>query len=135
MSDMFAPVPVSTPLHIVAVGCLSPTTVVLAVVGEVDMATAPVLRERLIGVLRVDPPEVIEVDLTGATFLDCAGVGALVAARNAALQVGCRLRVCHLQPIVRRLLEVTGLLGALTASTVHADGRPAAALSTVLASD
>ena len=123
MSDMFAPATVPTPLHIVAVGRWSPTTVTLAAVGEVDMATAPVLLERLIGVLRVDHPEVVEVDLTGVRFLDCAGVGALVAARNAALQVGCRLRVCHLQPIVHRVLEITGLLGALTASTVLADGR------------
>jgi anti-anti-sigma factor len=123
MSDMFAPLTVPTPLHIVAVGCSSPSTVTVAVVGDVDMATSPVLRERLISVLRVDDPAVVEVDLTGVTFLDCAGIGALVAARNAALQVGCRLRVCHLQPIVRRILEVAGLLGALTASIVHADGR------------
>jgi anti-anti-sigma factor len=93
------------------------------------MATAPLLRQRLIGVLRGDHPEAVEVDLTGVTFLDCAGVGALVAARNAALRIGCRMRVCHLQPIVRRILAVTGLLNALNVPTVHPD-RPPTGLNT-----
>jgi hypothetical protein len=39
---------------------------------------------------------------------------ALVAVRNADVHVGCQVRACHPQPIVRRVLEVTGLLDVLT---------------------
>lgn len=84
-------------------------------VGEVDLATATALCDRLLSVLHDHIPAVLDVDLAGVTFLDCAGLGALVAVRNAAVQAGSQLRVTHPQPIVRRVLEVTGLLGVLTA--------------------
>jgi anti-anti-sigma factor len=87
------------------------------VIGEVDLATAPVLRDQLLGVLHDYNPDLLDVDLGGVTFLDCAGIGALVGVRNAAVQAGRQMRVTHPQPIVRRILEVTGLLGVLTAPT------------------
>jgi anti-anti-sigma factor len=95
----------------------SPGTARVAVTGEVDLATAPALRERLLGVLHEQSPDLIDVDLAGVTFLDCAGIGALVAVHNAAVQAGRRMRVTRPQPIVRRVLEVTGLLGVFTAPT------------------
>jgi anti-anti-sigma factor len=88
------------------------------VTGEVDLATTPVLRERLLRVLRDQRPDLLDVDLAGVTFLDCAGIGALVAVRNAALHAGGQLRVSHPQPIVRWVLKVTGLLGVVTAPTI-----------------
>jgi anti-anti-sigma factor len=91
------------------------STVRVAVVGEVDLATAHLLRDRLLGVLREQAPAVLYVDLAGVSFLDCTGIAALVAVRNAARHTGRRVRVTHLQPMVRRVLAVTGLLGPLTA--------------------
>jgi anti-anti-sigma factor len=114
------PVTAPTALPIVAQNSQSPTTARVSVVGELDMATAPVMRERLVRVLQAQRPAVLEIDLAGVTLLDCAGVRALVAVRTAALQVGCRMQVRHLQPIVRQVLDVTGLLGVLTAPTVQA---------------
>ncbi|HEU4421123.1 MAG TPA: STAS domain-containing protein [Pilimelia sp.] len=93
----------------------SPATARVAVVGEVDLATAYLLRDRLLGVLREQAPAVLDVDLAGVTFLDCTGISALVAVRNAAVHAGRQMRVSHPQPIVRRVLDVTGLLGILTA--------------------
>jgi anti-anti-sigma factor len=93
----------------------SPTTARVAVVGEVDLATAHLLRDRLLDVLREQAPAVVDVDLAGVTFLDCTALSALVAARNAAVHAECQVRVSRPQPIVRRVLEVTGLLGAFTA--------------------
>jgi anti-anti-sigma factor len=93
----------------------APSTVRVAVVGEVDLATAHLLRDRLLGVLREQAPAVLDVDLAGVTFLDCTGISALVAVRNAAMNTGRQVRVTHPQPIVRRVLDVTGLLGPLTA--------------------
>jgi anti-anti-sigma factor len=85
------------------------------VIGEVDLATAAALRERLLAVLHGPAPAVLDVDLAGVTFLDCTGVSALVAVRNAAVYAGRHVRVAHPQPIVRRVLDLTGLLGVLTA--------------------
>lgn len=96
----------------------SPATVRVAVAGEVDLATTPALRERLLRMLRDHRPDLLDVDLAGVTFLDCTGIGALVAVHNAALHAGGQLQVSHPQPIVRRVLEVTGLLGVVTPPTV-----------------
>jgi anti-anti-sigma factor len=93
----------------------SPTTARVAVVGEVDLATAHLLRDRLLSVLRDQAPAVVDVDFAGVNFLDCTAIGALVAARNAAIHAGRQVRVSQPQPIVRRVLELTGLLGVFTA--------------------
>jgi anti-anti-sigma factor len=117
MSTKLSPVTASAPLHIVAMSCPSPATARLAVAGEVDLATAPVLRDRLLGVLRDESPAVLDVDLAGVTLLDCAGIGALVGVRNAAVHAGCQMWVSNPQPIVRRVLAVTGLLDVFTTPT------------------
>jgi anti-sigma B factor antagonist len=109
----------------------SPATIRVAVVGELDLATATVLRDRLLDLLfGQDPAAVLEVDLAGTTFMDCTGLSALIVARNAAVQTGRRMRVCHPQPIVHRVLAVTGLLDLLAAPFVvprevaHSPGFP-----------
>jgi anti-anti-sigma factor len=93
----------------------SPDTARAAVVGEVDLATAPELRDRLLNVFRKYPPAALLVDLSGVTFLDCTGLGALIAVRNAAVRVDCHLRVTSPPPFVHRILDLTGLLSVLTA--------------------
>jgi anti-anti-sigma factor len=105
-------VTVLTQLHLDTT-CPSPSTVRVAVTGEVDMATATVLRDRLLDVLDGQSPSVLEVDLAGVTFLDCAGLGALVAVCKAAVRTGRQMRVTHPQPFVREVLAVTGLLTLL----------------------
>jgi anti-anti-sigma factor len=114
MSTTLSPVTALFQLHL-DTSRPAPSTVRVAVVGEVDLATAHVLRDRLLGVLREQAPAVLDVDLAGVTFLDCTGIGALVAVRNAAMHTGRQVRVTHPQPIVRRVLDATELLGPLTA--------------------
>lgn len=46
-------------------------------------------------------------------------------ARDAALRTGCQLRIMNPQRIVRRVLELTGLLGVLTATFDRAPLLPA----------
>ena len=110
----FLPVNASTQLHI-DITYPSPAAAWVAVSGEVDLATAEVLRDRLLGVLRDEATTVLCVDLAGVTFLDCAGISALVAVRNAAVRTGRQMRVTHAHPIVRRVLDLTGLLDGFTA--------------------
>jgi anti-anti-sigma factor len=114
MSITLSPVTALTQLHLDTIWP-APSTARVAVIGELDLATAPVLRNRLLGVLREQAPAIVEVDLAGVTFLDCTAISALVAVRNAAIQAGGQMRVSHPQPIVRRVLEVTGLLDLFTA--------------------
>jgi anti-sigma B factor antagonist len=77
---------------------------VLAVSGEVDMATAPRLRRDVLAALR-DAPEALVLDLTGVTFLGSAGLTVLVEARRSA---GTALRVAA-GHAARRTIEVAGL--------------------------
>jgi anti-anti-sigma factor len=114
MSTPFSPMTALAPLHLAA-SYPSPSTARVAVTGEVDLATAPALRDVLLRVLQEQTCVLLDVDLAGVTFLDCAGVGALVAVRNAAVRAGRQLRVSHPRPIVGRVLDLTGLLGVLTA--------------------
>ncbi|SDM17293.1 STAS domain-containing protein [Allokutzneria albata] len=76
---------------------------VVTVAGEIDIATAPRLRTALLAECG-DHDELV-VDLAGVSHLDCAGVGALLAARAA---VG-RLRLVGAHGIVLRVLEILGV--------------------------
>jgi anti-anti-sigma factor len=66
--------------------------VVAEVSGDVDIATAPWLRDTLLLAIQQCGPA-ISVDLQGVTFLDCAGVNALLAAAHRARLEGGQVRV------------------------------------------
>jgi len=114
MYATFLPVTRSQQLTVDA-HCASPGTVRVAVAGEIDLASRDVLRVRLHNVLSTLHPRRIEVDLAGVTFLDCSGLTVLVVLGQAAARSGCRLRITNPQPLVRRILELTGVLEVLTA--------------------
>jgi anti-anti-sigma factor len=65
---------------------------VLALVGELDAGTAPELLTTLYDAIDQAPRDVT-VDLSMVTFMDCAIVGSLVAARSRAGAHGLRLTV------------------------------------------
>ena len=115
MSPTFSPVTPLVQLRI-DTSCPSPAFVRVAVVGEIDLATADVLHAGLRSVLSAQLPHRVEIDLAGVSFMDCTGLTVLVVARDAALRTGCQLRITNPQPIVRRVLELTGLLGILAAT-------------------
>jgi anti-anti-sigma factor len=82
-------------------------TVLVCPVGELDLATAPIL-ERVLETLVADPPA-IELDLSGITFVDCAGLRPIREALQRASHSLTRVRVSGARPMVRRVLELTGL--------------------------
>jgi anti-anti-sigma factor len=84
-----------------------PGPLVVAAAGEVDLDTAPLLRVALFDA--VDRRSVVCRDLTEVTFLSAAGVNALIAARNQALETGSRLTVRGARGITRRVLQVCGV--------------------------
>ncbi len=80
----------------------------LDVAGEVDVYSAPTLRERLAELLEATEPDVI-VNLTEVTFLDSTGIGTLVAALNRAVALGgTLLLVCDHERLLK-LFRITGL--------------------------
>lgn len=96
--------------------CPSPSVVRVAVAGQIDLATVGELHDGLRPVLSAPLPRFIDVDLAGVTFMDCTGLSVLATARNAAVRNGRQLQVTNPQPIVRRILDLSGLLGVLTAT-------------------
>ena len=94
------------------------TTVRLRVDGELDMATAGRVEERVVTALTGDPrQDRVVLELGGLTFCDSSGLDALLAARAEADRRGVDLRVAGPQGIVRRSLEITGLLEVLGEET------------------
>jgi anti-anti-sigma factor len=86
-------------------------TIVLA--GEADSTTIDRLRQVLFDAVGQRPMRVT-VDLRGLIFIDSSSIGALVAARRAAVEHRCEFRVGHPQGQVLRVLTVAGVLGVLT---------------------
>jgi anti-sigma B factor antagonist len=81
--------------------------VIAAVTGDIDISTVTRLRERLFEL--AGNGGILIVDLNRVTFIDSAGLGALVgAARRAAAHGGSLHAVCA-RPQTRKLLWLTGV--------------------------
>ena len=80
--------------------------------GEVELHNAPRLREELRRVCESSHPCCV-VDMSKVSFIDSTGVGVLVGALKRAREHQGTLTIACPQPRVRRVFEITGLLGAL----------------------
>jgi anti-sigma B factor antagonist len=81
---------------------------VVTISGEIDIASGPQLRDQLLGIIRRHDARIV-LDLTGVTFIDCAGINVLMATRRHAQLEGGSLRVLRASPRVRRLFALTRL--------------------------
>ena len=85
----------------------SSTGVVSVVVtGEVDLDTAPTLRDEVLGHLH--DGVTVHLDLGDVTFMDSSGLHVLLAISRQASLVGAELRLVRVSARVQRLLELTG---------------------------
>ncbi len=82
--------------------------VVIAVRGDVDVSTSPLLHDALLAHLSHNGPPMI-VDLTGVGFLGAAGLTVLVVVKQAAATVGVRLCVVARSRPVLLPLTITEL--------------------------
>jgi anti-anti-sigma factor len=80
-------------------------SMVVRVVGEVDMLTAPELTAYLAGFDGAD----LTVDLSNLSFLDSRGIAALVEAHRRLDELGARLTLRDVPPLARRTLQIAGL--------------------------
>jgi anti-sigma B factor antagonist len=85
--------------------------------GEIDSTSAPVLRERLSGLLD-DGVTDLTVDLTSVSFLDSAGLCVLAATYRRMSAENQRMRVLASSRAVIRPLQITGLYDLLQVETV-----------------
>jgi len=84
-----------------------PEVASVVVRGEIDMATAPQLREMLQELLQAGATRIV-IDCRGLEFLDSSGIGVLVAVRNRLGDDGA-LVLDSPPPHVRKVLQLTGV--------------------------
>ena len=82
---------------------------IVAVAGEVDIATVTRLRERLFDLAASG--RTLVVDLDQVSFIDSAGLAALVGAARRAAARGASLQVVCSRSRTRQLFRLTGLDG------------------------
>jgi anti-sigma B factor antagonist len=85
----------------------------VAASGDLDMSTSPQLQEALLAALAAHRPSHLMVDMAEVGFVDSSGLSALMHCRNVAERDGITLRVTNVQPLVRRVIMITGLVGPL----------------------
>ena len=83
---------------------------VLSVSGRVSVDSSPMLRNRLLAVLRSVAAASVIVDLTETPYMDCSGIATLIEALKVARNLNVRLRVTGLQGRIKNLFEITGVL-------------------------
>lgn len=92
----------------VSYGAGEPGTVVIALAGEVDLASVAALTSALDRALREGEDDVV-VDTAALTFCDASGLGALAVAHAALARRGRRLTVVNPPRRLRRSMELLGL--------------------------
>lgn len=88
-------------------------TRVLTVAGELDMAAAPHVHEAATTALQDDAVRRLVLDFADVTFLDCAGIAALLEVARRAQDHGACATLIRCRPMVLRILDATGVTDRL----------------------
>lgn len=86
--------------------------IVLAFHGELDLLAAPLLQGEIESDA-VDSADLLVLDLDDVQFIDSAGLRAILAAHERAIERGQRLALTPGSPQVQRLLSIAGINGHL----------------------
>jgi anti-anti-sigma factor len=99
---------------------------IVTIGGEIDLGSAPMLREHLLALLRPQASQIV-IDLSGVAFCDASGLAVLVAASRRAALLGRVLRLAAPVPLTATVLRLTGLDSRfeIFASVPEATGAPA----------
>lgn len=85
---------------------------VLSVAGEIDLATAPMLDEKITAAFQAGTEDTVIVDLDRVSFMDSSGLQVLLS-HIFSEQNGRRIRLTKGSPQVYRLFEVSGMVDQL----------------------
>ena len=86
---------------------------VVQVTGEIDVYTAPLLREELASLIDAEHRDVV-VDLTGVGFMDSTGLGVLVGALKKVRTLGGDLQLVISSEKVLKVFRITALTQVFT---------------------
>jgi anti-sigma B factor antagonist len=80
----------------------------IRLLGELDLSTAPQLREELLRLTDGGGPEIV-VDLSELAFIDSTGLSVLITGLKRVRQQGGEMALRSPSPNTRKVLEITGL--------------------------
>lgn len=86
---------------------------VVKLAGEIDMSTVQRLSKVVADMLGSEPPPRVVLDLAGVTFCDSQGLGTLVVLSRKATMAQSHLVLVNVGDFLLRVLDITGLRGAL----------------------
>ena len=112
------------PSYLVILAEHHPQRSVLRLQGELDACGEARLRWAICAVLGDHPRQNLELDLSALTFADCAGLSVMVWAHKRLARQGQELVVTGAQPLIRRLLRLTGLDVYLHVCPSEPEGQP-----------
>src|SRR6185437_10656482 len=92
----------------------APGETVAALEGDLDIASVPAVRERLLSLLRPGACRLV-IDMSAVRYADASGLAVLVSTQRRAVLLGGGLRLAALRPEVAGVLTVTGLSRHLAA--------------------
>jgi anti-anti-sigma factor len=90
-------------------------TLVVAIVGELDMAATLKIEPELDRLLAREQARRLVLDLAAVRFLDSAGLGGLLSIRERAGRLGTEMDLVNVSAAVRRILDVSGMGASLRA--------------------
>jgi anti-sigma B factor antagonist len=80
----------------------------LALQGDLDLATAPVLAQRIAVACQANPAEIL-LDFTGVTFCDSSGIRECILASEKCAASGIKMKMLGAGEQVSRVFEIVGL--------------------------
>ena len=81
---------------------------VLPLKGEIDLHVSPVVTASLTAMIEKNPPRVV-IDLSDVTYIDSAGLAALIQAMQKVEAYGGKFLLAGLQETVRSIFEISRL--------------------------
>ena len=85
-------------------------TAILELTGAIDLSSSPEVRKILLRELRESRTPRVILNLEKVKYIDSSGVASLVEGLKASRDIGSRLLLFGLSPIVRQVLQLTRLL-------------------------
>jgi anti-anti-sigma factor len=83
---------------------------VLPLEGDIDLHVSPVVRESLNAMIKKKPERIV-IDLSRVTYIDSAGMAALILAMQEVEAYGGQFFLSSLQETIRSILEISRLDG------------------------
>lgn len=95
--------------------------IVLSVEGEVDVYTAPQLREKLLPLCQ--DQSIVYLDLSQVDYIDSTGLGVLIGAYKAQKNTNGKLIITGMNSRLSRLFSITGLNQIMEFGDNQEDGK------------